>query len=102
MPEQKRPRQSNPAPDLSPGEAAHTGGQSLKSFRLGALPILDRIIRRLRLDDFLRQYLPPRMPAKRSPPPPASFSCSRTFSSPVNPCMASANGRVATPPSGSL
>ena len=59
MPEHKRPRQPNPAPELSPGEAAHTGGQSLKSFRLGALPILDRIIRRLRLDDFLREYLPP-------------------------------------------
>jgi transposase len=59
MPERKRPRQPHSTPELRPGEAAHTVGQTLSSFRLGALPILDRIIQRLRLDDFLRDYLPP-------------------------------------------
>ena len=59
MPERKRSRQPHPAPELRPGEAAQAAGQTLKSFRLGALPVLDRIIQRLRLDDFLRDYLPP-------------------------------------------
>jgi len=59
MSERKRPRQPHSTPELQPGEAAHNVGQTLSSFRLGALPILDRIIQRLRLDDFLRDYLPP-------------------------------------------
>jgi transposase len=59
MPEQERSRPPHTTPELRPGEAAHAVGQTLNSFRLGALPILDRIIRRLRLDDFLRDYLPP-------------------------------------------
>lgn len=55
---QPTPSRSQAAAELRPGEAAHALGRTLNSFRLGALPVLDRIIRRLRLDDFLRDYLP--------------------------------------------
>ncbi len=58
MPNPKRPRTPHTTPELQVGEAAQAGGQILNSVRIGALPILDRIIKRLRLDDFLRDFLP--------------------------------------------
>lgn len=65
MPERKRPPRPHVTPRLRPGDASHADGQALKSYRLGALPILDRIIRRLRLDDFLRDSLPPEDPRQK-------------------------------------
>jgi transposase len=41
-----------------PGEIASAKGRTLKSFRVGALPIIDRLLERMRLDAFLRSYLP--------------------------------------------
>jgi transposase len=41
-----------------PGEIARAKGRTLKSFRVGALPIIDRLLERMRLDAFLRSYLP--------------------------------------------
>jgi transposase len=40
------------------GERATAMGQTLHSYRVGLLPILNRILQRLRLDQFLRDYLP--------------------------------------------
>ena len=40
------------------GETAHAQGQTLDSTRIGALPILDCFLKRLRLEDFLRKHLP--------------------------------------------
>jgi hypothetical protein len=51
-----RPDHLAPAP--RPGEAAHTDGRTLTSWRVAALPILDLLLRRLRLRDFLREHLP--------------------------------------------
>jgi transposase len=65
MPERKPPRPPRATPELRPGEAAHAVGQTLNSFRLGALPVLERIIRRLRLDGFLRDSLPPEDPRQK-------------------------------------
>jgi transposase len=41
------------------GHRAHAAGHDLQSYRVGMLPILNRIIERLRLAQFLRAYLPP-------------------------------------------
>jgi transposase len=41
-----------------PGEIARAKGRTLNSCRIGALPILDRILQRMRLEEFLRSYLP--------------------------------------------
>ena len=55
----KRPRRADrPAPQPRPGEIAQAQGRTLNSYRLGALPILDSILRRLRLAEFLRDRLP--------------------------------------------
>jgi transposase len=42
-----------------PGETAHAAGRTLTSCRVAALPILDRFLRRLRLEEFLHGHLPP-------------------------------------------
>jgi len=41
-----------------PGEIARAKGRTLNSCRIGALPIVDRILQRMRLEEFLRSYLP--------------------------------------------
>jgi transposase len=40
-----------------PGNLAQTGGQTLVSYDVGALPILNRLIERMRLPAFLREFL---------------------------------------------
>jgi transposase len=53
-------RHVTPSTDNSrPGARAHAQEQTLDSCRIGALPILRRILERMRLEDFLRSYLPP-------------------------------------------
>jgi transposase len=46
---------SNPRP----GAIAQAQGRTVHSFRVGALPIINRILQRMRLEEFLRAYLPP-------------------------------------------
>jgi transposase len=41
-----------------PGETARAGGHTLESRRMGALPVLDRFIKRLRIEGLLRKHLP--------------------------------------------
>src|SRR5450432_1227059 len=41
-----------------PGEIARSQGKTLSSYRVGALPIINRLLERMRLDEFLRSYLP--------------------------------------------
>jgi transposase len=41
-----------------PGETARAKGRTLSSYRVGALPIIDRFFERMRLDHFVRSYLP--------------------------------------------
>jgi transposase len=41
-----------------PGEIARAGGRSLTSYRIAALPIINQLLERMRLDEFLRSYLP--------------------------------------------
>jgi hypothetical protein len=42
-----------------PGGNARAAGSTLTSWRVAALPILGRFLRRLRLEEFLRSHLPP-------------------------------------------
>jgi transposase len=42
-----------------PGGTARSAGSTLTYWRIAALPILDRFLRRLRLEEFLRGHLPP-------------------------------------------
>lgn len=41
-----------------PGADAHAAGNTLTSTRVAALPVLDRLLQRLRLDESLRGHLP--------------------------------------------
>jgi transposase len=41
-----------------PGEVARSRGRTLTSYRVAALPIIDQLLQRMRLDEFLRAYLP--------------------------------------------
>src|SRR3954463_5631546 len=52
-----RPGDESASPQR-PGEAARAAGRTLPSCRIAALPVLDRFLRRLRLDEFLRDHLP--------------------------------------------
>jgi transposase len=41
------------------GSRAHAGGQTLRSWTIGALPLVNQRLERVRLEQFLRQHLPP-------------------------------------------
>jgi transposase len=41
-----------------PGEIARSKGHTLTSCQVGALPIIDRLLERMKLEEFLRSYLP--------------------------------------------
>src|SRR4051794_18940289 len=60
-------RADRPAPEARPGEIAQAQGLTLNSYRLGALPMLDRILQRLRLEEFLRDRLPREDPRTKIP-----------------------------------
>jgi transposase len=62
----ERPAHHN-ASTPGPGEHAHASGRSLNSCRLGALPIIDRFLERLRLEEFLRERLPQEDPRTKVP-----------------------------------
>jgi transposase len=50
----------DPKPPIQVGHRAEAAGHDLLSYRIGILPILNRIIERLRLEEFFRAYLPPK------------------------------------------
>ena len=49
----------DPKPPIQVGRHAEAAGHHLHSYRVGLLPILNRILERLRLEEFFRAYLPP-------------------------------------------
>jgi transposase len=55
--EPARPNKPTPPP-LRPGRTARAAGRTLDSYTIGALPILDRFVQRLRLGSILRDHLP--------------------------------------------
>jgi transposase len=58
MAKKRPPRADQTVPKTRPGEIAQAQGRTLNSYRLGALPMLERILQRLRLEEFLRDRLP--------------------------------------------
>lgn len=50
-----------------PGLIAEGGGQRLRSSTLGALPILDRILKRMNLEEILQAHLPREDPRSKLP-----------------------------------
>ena len=57
--DQRPARPSPPAPPpLRPGRTARAAGRTLHSCTIGVLPILDRLLQRLRLEPILQDHLP--------------------------------------------
>jgi transposase len=48
-----------PKPPTQIGHRAEAAGHDLRSYRVGLLPVLNRILERLRLEESFRAYLPP-------------------------------------------
>jgi transposase len=63
----KRQKDVTPAARPYRGNRAHSGGQTLQSWTVGALPIVNRLLERMRLEDILRQHLPPDDPRLEVP-----------------------------------
>ncbi len=74
----KRSRPTKPAhsplPPLAP-PVARTGRHVLRSLTVGALPILNEFLRRMRLEEFLRAALPPEDRRMKLSPVKALRSC---------------------------
>ena len=51
-------RQDSALEPLAPGQQAQAPGLTLRSFQVGALPLVNQILERIRLEDFFREYLP--------------------------------------------
>jgi transposase len=54
----ERPHMDDRHGPRRPGETAHAQGHTLESRRVGALPVLDRLLNRLRIEEFLGKHLP--------------------------------------------
>ena len=54
----ERPQMDEHHDPRRPGETAHAQGHTLDSRRVGALPVLDRLLKRLRIEEFLGKHLP--------------------------------------------
>jgi transposase len=61
------PPRPKAAPSLRPGRIARAAGRTLRSYIIGALPLLDRLFDRLRLEPILRDHLPPEDRRSRIP-----------------------------------
>ena len=45
-------------PPAHRGSRAHAGGQTLRTWTIGALPLVNQLLERIRLEESLGQYLP--------------------------------------------
>jgi len=55
--DQNMTRERKPPERPVPGSRASTGGQTLVTYQVGVLPILNRVLARMKLEDLLREYL---------------------------------------------
>ena len=60
-------RQVPAAEPLKPGQQAQAPGLTLRSFQVGALPLVNQILERMRLEAFFQEYLPPDDPRCQFP-----------------------------------
>jgi hypothetical protein len=49
-------RRGHQAPPLEPGKVTRTSAFLLRSYEVGALPLIDHILDRMRLEELLQQY----------------------------------------------
>ncbi|MGH9619262.1 MAG: IS1634 family transposase [Bryobacteraceae bacterium] len=64
MPSRKNQPRSTPP---EPGRLAQAGNVELRSYDVGALPLVNHILEKMRLEDFLSEYLPPDDPRAELP-----------------------------------
>ncbi|MGH9656741.1 MAG: IS1634 family transposase, partial [Bryobacteraceae bacterium] len=64
MPSRKNQPRSTPP---EPGRLAQAGNVELRSYDVGALPLINHILEKMRLEDFLSEYLPPDDPRAELP-----------------------------------
>lgn len=57
MAQRKKSSRSRAVP-ATPGSIARSARGTLRSYAVGALPIIDHILKRMKLEEFLRDYLP--------------------------------------------
>ena len=55
----RKPSRPTIPPPTHRGSRSQTGGQTLRTGTLGALPLLNQLLSRMQLERFLRQHLPP-------------------------------------------
>lgn len=55
----RKPSRPTIPPPTHRGSRAQTGGQTLRTGTIGALPLLNHLLTRMQLERFLRQHLPP-------------------------------------------
>jgi len=53
----KKKKEEKPKRDVQVGSVSKSGSQTIRSYTVGALPILNHILKRTRLEEFLGQYL---------------------------------------------
>ena len=58
MAKKKKKKQCSTKRPVEPGQRASSSDKTLRSYDVGALPIINRILQRMRLSDVLRQSLP--------------------------------------------
>ncbi len=60
MAKRKKPKtiKRNKEKKLAPGLKAKAGNKTLRSYEVGAMPIINHILRRMRLPDILNEFLP--------------------------------------------
>ena len=72
MAKRKKSSRSRTLP-TTPGSVARSAHGTLRSYSLGALPIVDHLLKRMKLEEFLATTFP-RKTAAPSCPPPAAWS----------------------------
>jgi len=71
MKQPKRSGRRRSRPTAPSGQLARQSGQTLTTHNVGALPVVNRILRRMKLEEFLQAYIPPedgrtKIPAARA------------------------------------
>lgn len=79
MPKRKAPRSHRLRQSKRTGRQARAGRQTLHSQRIGALPILNHFIQRLRLEELLVEHLPPEDKRVKVPTPKALLALLRNL-----------------------
>jgi hypothetical protein len=68
MSHKKKKQKAEAIPDKNyRGHRARSGNQTLRSWTVGGLPLVNRLLDRMRLEEFLEKHLPPDDPRQEVP-----------------------------------